>query len=262
MATYSCPNGHQSTDPDYCSECGKKLTAGSGIVASTVASVVAPAAAGGDVCPDCGTPRANPSAMFCEVCRYNFVAHTSWTPGSGPAAMTTPPAPVVSAVPAPEPFVAQMPPPLPQTPPAAVPVPQAPVAPAFPASARRWEAVVSVDPTLNLDPDPTNPCPVGAPERIFPLDFAENLLGRRSERRGIFPELDLSADHGVSSRHAILYREASGDLALLDVGSTNGTQINGQNVTPGVRMPLREGDQITVGGWTRITVRDANGGKP
>ncbi|MBC8101476.1 MAG: FHA domain-containing protein, partial [Cytophagales bacterium] len=124
-----------------------------------------------------------------------------------------------------------------------------------PASAERWEAVAVVDPSLYVDPDPALPCPTGEPERMFPLDFAENLIGRRSERRAIYPEVDLSRDHGVSSRHAILYRDADGTLSLLDVGSTNGTRINDQEVTVGVRTPLRDGDQITIGCWTRITVR-------
>jgi pSer/pThr/pTyr-binding forkhead associated (FHA) protein len=109
------------------------------------------------------------------------------------------------------------------------------------------------------------PCPVGSPERIFPLDFAENLIGRRSERRGIYPEIDLSSDPGVSSRHAILYREANGTLTLLDVGSTNGTQLGGKEIAAGVRTSLQEGNQITVGCWTRLTVRRATpngGGQP
>ena len=42
---------------------------------------------------------------------------------------------------------------------------------------------------------------------------------------------------------------------LLDVGSTNGTRLNGVDVLPGVRTPLRDGDEITVGCWTRITIR-------
>ncbi|MBC8142027.1 MAG: FHA domain-containing protein, partial [Armatimonadetes bacterium] len=140
------------------------------------------------------------------------------------------------------------------------PVSPAPVA-ALPDATRRWEAVVTVDPSLYADPDPANPLPVDAPERVFPLDFPENLIGRRSERRAIYPEIDLSGDSGVSSRHALLYREADGSLTVLDVGSTNGTQVGGVEIAPGVRVPLTPGDSITVGCWTRLTLR-LSGGNP
>lgn len=115
----------------------------------------------------------------------------------------------------------------------------------------RWEARLQVDPSLNTDPDPDLPCPVGEPERVFPLDFADNLIGRRSERRGIFPEINVN-DPCASHRHAKLTRQADGSFALLDLGSTNGTLLNGVEVTPNVLQPLKDGDQITLGCWTRI----------
>jgi pSer/pThr/pTyr-binding forkhead associated (FHA) protein len=114
--------------------------------------------------------------------------------------------------------------------------------------------VACVDPSLYADPDPQVPCPTGEPERTFPLDFAENLIGRRSDRRDIHPEIPLS-DPGVSHRHAKLLRQADGSFVLLDVGSTNGTQLNGVDVREGVRTPLQDGDQITLGCWTRLTIR-------
>ena len=246
---YPCPNGHASTDPEYCSECGKKLSAGSA-VASAVGISVAPRS-GGELCPDCATPRATPSAVFCEVCRYNFVTKQSWTPNA-------PLSPAVIAPIVPPSVMPTAPVPSPEVTPVAAPAPTTATATDAP---RRWEAVVAVDPALYTDPDPANPLPVGTPERVFPLDFAENLIGRRSERRAIYPEVDLSGDSGVSSRHAIFYREADGSLALLDVGSTNGTQLNGSEIAPGVRVPLKDGDMVTVGCWTRITLR-GTGAKP
>ena len=118
----------------------------------------------------------------------------------------------------------------------------------------RWEAVMVVDPSLNVDPDPNLPCPVGEPERAFPLDFADNLIGRRSDKRDIHPEITVN-DPCASHRHAKLQRQPDGSFTLLDVGSTNGTQLNGVDVQPGVRTPLSDGDQITLGCWTRITIR-------
>ena len=118
----------------------------------------------------------------------------------------------------------------------------------------RWEALLTVDPSLNVDPDPNLPCPIGEPERVFPLDFADNLIGRRSDKRDIHPEITVN-DPCASHRHAKLQRQPDGSFALLDVGSTNGTQLNGVDVQPGVRTPLSDGDQITLGCWTRITIR-------
>jgi hypothetical protein len=242
--TYTCPDGHSSVDADYCSECGKKIAAapGAAVIAPPAAAPAAPAGAAGERCPDCGTPRASEGATFCEVCRYNFVTKTPWSAGAPPAG--PPPSPVPAAA-ATADVAAVAPTPAP-TPDGQRPTPD---------PAKRWEVVVAVDPSLYAEPNPAMPCPAGEPERTFPLDFAENLIGRRSERRAIFPEIDLSNDPGVSSRHAILYREADGSVSLLDVGSTNGTQLNGRDVAAGVRTPLKEGDQVTLGGWTRITVR-------
>lgn len=118
----------------------------------------------------------------------------------------------------------------------------------------RWQAVVVVDPALYVDPDPDLKCPTDEPERTFPLDLPENLVGRRSDSRAIRPEVPLN-DPGVSHRHAKLLCDPDGGLALLDVGSTNGTQLNGAAVSSGVRMPLKDGDQIVLGCWTRLTIR-------
>ena len=86
-----CPKGHLSTDADYCSECGAKMpaapsgldAAGSARSGASARSGVSAALAAGQsgsmqTCPDCGTPRATPTATFCEVCRYNFVTGVSW----------------------------------------------------------------------------------------------------------------------------------------------------------------------------------------
>ncbi len=223
---YTCPreSAHQSEDPDYCSVCGAKIGA------STLGTAPPPAVSGlngtgttADICPDCGLAR-HAGAKFCEVCRYNFETHASATRPAPDAAS----APPLSAP---------------------LPIPPAPAG-----TEVSWEAVVAVDPSLYADPDPQVPCPVNEPERTFPLDLAENLIGRRSDRRDIHPEVPL-LDSGVSHRHAKILRQQDGGLALLELGSTNGTQLNGKDVPPGERIPLRGGDQITLGCWTRITLR-------
>ena len=239
--TYTCPKNaaHQSDDPEYCSVCGAKmagaasgLSAPSAPAAQTVVPAQAPLGTGTpQTCPDCGTPR-HPGARFCEICRYNY---DTLSPGGVAAVTTVPPAPPT----VPAPVVESVPPPA--------------VAVVPPISTARWEAVVSVDASLYTDPDPAIPCPTSEPERLFPLDLAESLIGRRSDRQDIHPEIPLT-DPGVSHRHAKLYRQADGSLLILDVGSTNGTQVNGVELTSGVKQPLQNGDQITIGCWTRIKI--------
>ncbi|MGI4791331.1 MAG: FHA domain-containing protein [Janthinobacterium lividum] len=120
-----------------------------------------------------------------------------------------------------------------------------------------WDVIVAVDPSLYLEPDPATPCPVDEPERRFPLDLPESLIGRRSERRSIFPEVPLN-DPGVSHRHAKLLKGPDNKIGLLDVGSANGTRINGTEIAAGAETPLADGDQITLGCWTRLTLRKHN----
>ena len=236
---YICPKDstHQSEDADYCSVCGTKINA-----APLSASAPGPArailngATSTEVCPDCGLAR-NAGARFCEVCRYDFEAHASAQPS---APLATP----VLAAPALSPPIAA------SLPPAAVTPAPLPVASVL----SSWQAIVAVDPSLYADPDPAKPCPVGEPERVFPLDLNENLIGRRSDRRDIHPEVPLT-DTGVSHRHAKLLKQADGSLMLLELGSTNGTELNGKEVPAGVPTPVSDGDQITLGCWTRITVQ-------
>lgn len=242
--------GSDSTDADYCSNCGAKMggaPSGLSAVQTSAPIVSAPTVGdGSESCPDCGTSRRS-GARFCEVCRYNFDTGAS---GVG-AVSSAPPIPQ----PDPIPTVESTPPP------PSIPQPDlistAPVADAPSISEQAapvaWEITAKVDPALYVDPDPNVPCPTDEPERIFPLDFAENLIGRRSDRKDIHPEIPLP-DPGISHRHAKLLRLPDGNFVLLDVGSTNGTLLNNVEVKPGVRTPLQDGDEIVIGCWTRITI--------
>ena len=130
----------------------------------------------------------------------------------------------------------------------------APVAAPIAASARGWELVITVDPSLDTDPDPAQPCPALVPPRVVAIDRAELLVGRDDEPRDIHPEIPL-LDPGASRRHAKIVREADGGVALQDLASTNGSQINGRDVPAGTRRRLAAGDAVTLGRWTRITLR-------
>jgi pSer/pThr/pTyr-binding forkhead associated (FHA) protein len=87
------------------------------------------------------------------------------------------------------------------------------------------------------------------------LDKPVNLIGRRSESRAVFPEIALNFDEAVSHRHALLQRGDGGTLVLRDIGATNGTRLNGKDVAALVDIPVKDGDEITLGHYTRIVVK-------
>lgn len=231
METYLCPKGHRSTEPDYCSECGARIDAeqaslqnGSGAAAPTSAP---------EVCPDCGTVRDQPGIAFCEICGYNFNTGAHGDVSLVPA----PPASVAIPLPPPDPLAGSSP-------------------QADPEQPLQWIATVTVDPTLHGPGSPEPPAGVGP--YTFPL-APVNLIGRRSEARGIFPEIPLSYDDAVSHRHALLQVDDAGRLSLRDIGAANGTQLNGGEMVPMQDYPLSDGDEISLGHWSRIRVNTVNG---
>jgi hypothetical protein len=245
-----CPQGHESEESDYCSVCGIAMApaaagaAPAGTAAPAPPRPPAPAppgtTVGKDVCPSCGEPRTDPSARYCEVCRFDFVTGAPGPPPVEAAAAPTAPGAAAAA-----PGAA-----------AGAGTPDPTGAPPAPVSVAptRWQAVVTVDPALDLEPDPAEPCPENEPERVFPLDLAETLIGRRDDRRDIRPEIPLH-DPGASRRHAQLLLGPDGGLALVDLASTNGTRLNGFEIISGARHPLKGGDEVTIGRWSRIVIR-------
>lgn len=75
-------------------------------------------------------------------------------------------------------------------------------------------------------------------------------VGRLDAAHGIFPDLDLTPDsgldEGVSRRHCKIHRQGSTFL-IEDVGSANGTFLNGQRLTPYLPHVLEDGDEVQVG---------------
>ncbi len=55
------------------------------------------------------------------------------------------------------------------------------------------------------------------------------------------------ADDSVSSRHAELSATAEGGYVLTDLGSTNGTRVNGEHLPAHEGILLKEGDSVRVG---------------
>jgi len=77
----------------------------------------------------------------------------------------------------------------------------------------------------------------------------EIIIGRSDARTEDAPDLDLApfgaAEQGVSRRHAAIRREEE-SLILVDLGSTNGTYLNGQRLIPHQPRVLRDGDEVRV----------------
>ncbi len=87
--------------------------------------------------------------------------------------------------------------------------------------------------------------------QILPvMDRKEFTLGRVSENQPIMPDVDLTPyrayDNGVSRLHAVI-RLADGSVSIMDLGSANGTYINGDRLTPNVEQSLQHGDVIALG---------------
>lgn len=75
-------------------------------------------------------------------------------------------------------------------------------------------------------------------------------LGRRDEGQNIHPHIDFTQDdgamQGVSRRHARIHQSYEGTY-IEDIGSANGTFVNGQRLHPFRLYPLYHGDRLQLG---------------
>ncbi|WP_336085652.1 FHA domain-containing protein [Nocardia sp. SSK8] len=175
------------------------------------------------LCTACATPT---SGRFCEVCGHDSAlpAAAAARPGDAP------------------------------------PVDERPLA------GRRWVARVYADREFytrvqaRKGPDAERVAfPESYPERRIELRGNQILIGKRSTSQGIVPEIDLGiapADLGVSRAHAMIRVDETGALTVTDLGSTNGTSLDGAEspIIPQVAITVRDGSRIHVGGWTTIAI--------
>ena len=75
-------------------------------------------------------------------------------------------------------------------------------------------------------------------------------IGRITDEQPILPDIDLAPygafAQGVSRLHALI-KIVGQNVLLMDLGSSNGTQVNGQKIIAQVEYPLKHGDLIAVG---------------
>ncbi|MFG2442989.1 FHA domain-containing protein [Nocardia fluminea] len=248
-----CADGHQSRSTDYCDVCGSALGA-----------VPAPDPAALRLCPNCHAPS---SGRFCEGCGHDSALPppTATPPRPGDRSESADPARAGYGDPStgmrPESSRAH-------------PDPRGGFDPTLiatgppPDSGRStvWVARIFADREFytrvqaRKGPDAERvEFPDFYPERRIILHGNQFLIGKRSASQGIVPEIDLGiapADIGVSRAHAMIQVDQRGALTITDLGSTNGTSLDGAEapITPQQAVALREGSRIHVGGWTTIAI--------
>jgi uncharacterized Zn finger protein (UPF0148 family) len=250
---YVCPKGHQSTDSDYCSECGALIGQSKISKVEPIQNSPSNKPTGSqDICPDCGTPRVG-DARFCEVCRHDFQNNKTGVAEAIVASQQPEkPAEKIQQAPAQNNSV--------ETNTAvdshkAATVAQAskPVIKESILITEKLNVVISVDRDKASSSVVDSEIKPDAVERVFPLDLDENLVGRRSTGKGIYPEIEIN-DPGVSRRHLKFIKQADGSFAVLELGSANGTEFNGVQLEPGVQTTVKDGDEFILGIWTTLKI--------
>jgi len=87
--------------------------------------------------------------------------------------------------------------------------------------------------------------------QVLPLSSRnEFTLGRISEGQPIMPDIDLTPYQayagGVSRLHAAIKRNG-GRIIIMDLGSANGTYLNGKRLPPNVEQTINHGDIVALG---------------
>jgi hypothetical protein len=87
--------------------------------------------------------------------------------------------------------------------------------------------------------------------QILPLaDRSEFTVGRVTDSQAIMPDIDLTPyqaySSGVSRLHIVILREGL-DVQIMDLGSANGTYLNGKRMKPNLKQALKHGDLISLG---------------
>ena len=132
--------------------------------------------------------------------------------------------------------------------------------PSLPSVFRRW-AIQEVKPTWRLGIAPTRNrellesfCPLGHRSwRLTAGEGADILLATRHDtlligREPAANDLALSwDDHVTGTAHCAFVLDPSGGVNLVDLGSRNGTEVNGRSLAPFESMALHENDLIRVG---------------
>jgi hypothetical protein len=130
-------------------------------------------------------------------------------------------------------------------------VPLAPAAPMSSGQATALMLVVSVDASRSNERGCPSP-PADTPEHVFFLDQPSMVIGR-DDVAGV--HMPITADPYVSRRHAEIV-DLGGQWGIRDLGSTNGTRLNGSMLVGTEVRLLRPNDVVEIGCFSRLTIRD------
>ncbi|MHB8576836.1 MAG: FHA domain-containing protein [Dehalococcoidia bacterium] len=259
MKCPSCGKENPASE-QYCLDCGSDLSAApaasTGMHATATPAGATPAAGGAPAqsvamsdeefqrllnsppgtqkCPHCGAD-APAGGTFCDNCGESLAA----TPAGATSGASAAAAPAATMTPAP-----------------VAPPPTTPADPALDAT-RPIEPPAASGPTTSFEY--AGPTASGT----YAMTGDEAKIGRRDADAGIYPELDFDGNdlvvdagervHAVSRRHGRIFRD-NGELKFEDLGSTNGTTLNGAAVLAHDPQPLKDGDKLVLGRTCRITV--------
>ena len=110
-------------------------------------------------------------------------------------------------------------------------------------------------------PPPPPPPPVGSlvgkftvvdanTDLVIPNGKTEAIIGRQDAQSGVFPEVDLdqfdAINKGVSRRHCKLTLQG-GLMYIEDLNSVNHTYLRQQQLTPGQKYAINDGDEVVLG---------------
>ena len=92
---------------------------------------------------------------------------------------------------------------------------------------------------------------IGRLSATFEMTKEVTVIGRPDSELHFYPDIEIEMDDAVSRRHAEILRHED-EYYLVDAGSTNGTLLNGETLTPHEERKLAHGDRIRVGERTEI----------
>ncbi len=78
----------------------------------------------------------------------------------------------------------------------------------------------------------------------------ETSVGRRDPVTGIYPDVDLSpvdSQRSISRRHAKIFRRGAKYFLSEEIGTMNGTFVNGERLETGVPAEVKPGDELRIG---------------
>ena len=87
---------------------------------------------------------------------------------------------------------------------------------------------------------------LGGLSATYPLVKPVTTIGRPDGETATYPDIEVDLDDGVSRRHAEVRQEGE-SVFLVDVGSTNGTILNGEMLAANQPARLMRGDRIRIG---------------